>query len=309
MAVLPVFLVIATGIFLRRRQWLTAEADTSLLKIVINLLIPALIFVSITQNPALKSPSNFLLAPLIGFLTVAGGMGLGFLVAPVIGLKERKGAATFALCVGLYNYGYIPIPLAEMLYDRRTVGVLLVHNLGVEAALWTVGLALLGTRSNPGKSKWMLLLNPPVLAILLALGLNLLGWDQLLPRFITVTASMLGQCAIPLGLLLAGATLADYLPEYHPGHGWDQISGGVLLRLGLLPIIFLLLAKWLPISIELKRVMVLQAAMPSAIFPIVLARHYQGDPAVALRVVIATTALGIITVPLWIRAGTWWVLQ
>jgi hypothetical protein len=62
-------------------------------------------------------------------------------------------------------------------------------------------------------------------------------------------------------------------------------------------------AKFLPASPELKRVIVLEAAMPAAVFPIVMARHYAGDPATAMRVVIGTTVVGLMTIPLWIRFG------
>ena len=43
--------------------------------------------------------------------------------------------------------------------------------------------------------------------------------------------------------------------------------------------------------------------MPSAVFPIVLASHYNSDAQTALRVVLATSALAIITLPLWLAFG------
>jgi hypothetical protein len=46
-----------------------------------------------------------------------------------------------------------------------------------------------------------------------------------------------------------------------------------------------------------------QAAMPSAMFPVILAKHYGGDPATALRIVLITSALGLITIPLWLKFG------
>jgi malate permease and related proteins len=55
---------------------------------------------------------------------------------------------------------------------------------------------------------------------------------------------------------------------------------------------------------ELRRVLYIQAAMPSAVFPIILARHYGGDPATAVRVVVATSVLGLITIPLWLALLT-----
>jgi predicted permease len=59
--------------------------------------------------------------------------------------------------------------------------------------------------------------------------------------------------------------------------------------------------------VELKRVLVVQAAMPAAVFPIVLARHYGGQPLVAVQVVLATTALGLLVIPLWLSLGLAWI--
>jgi predicted permease len=54
-------------------------------------------------------------------------------------------------------------------------------------------------------------------------------------------------------------------------------------------------------------VLVVQAAMPAAVFPIVLARHYGGQPLVAVQVVLATTALGLLVIPLWLSLGLAWI--
>ena len=73
--------------------------------------------------------------------------------------------------------------------------------------------------------------------------------------------------------------------------------------MGILPLGFLALARYLPLTAELKQVIVLQAAMPSAVFPIVMAKHYGGDSPTALRVVLGTSAVGLLTIPLWIQFG------
>ncbi|MCE2828062.1 MAG: AEC family transporter, partial [Verrucomicrobium sp.] len=59
--------------------------------------------------------------------------------------------------------------------------------------------------------------------------------------------------------------------------------------------------------VELKRVLVVQAAMPAGVFPIVLSRLYGGDPATAVRIVAGTTLLSLVTIPLWIRWGLSWL--
>jgi predicted permease len=74
-----------------------------------------------------------------------------------------------------------------------------------------------------------------------------------------------------------------------------------------LPAGFLLLAHILPATPELKQVMILEAAMPAAVFPVVMAKQYGGEPATALRVVLGTSIFGLLTIPLWIRTGMHWL--
>jgi predicted permease len=106
-----------------------------------------------------------------------------------------------------------------------------------------------------------------------------------------------------MALILIGAVVADHVHEFHSQSGWRVMGTAVLLRMGLLPLAFLLLARYLPASVELKRVIVIEAAMPAAVFPIVMARHFGGDAATALRVVFSTSLVSLITIPLWIRFG------
>ena len=300
-AVIPIFSSALVGLLIRKLNWLTEEADQSLLRVNINLLLPCLILDSTLGNPALSRLSNLLLAPLVGIGTLLLGVGMAIAVRPMHGLAERKQVRTFGLSVGMYNYGYIPIPLSILLFDKQTTGVLLVHNVGVETALWTFGVMLL-TGGSLDKD-WRKIINGPLIAILLAIILNWLQLQDRLPEAVRMAIHWLGECAIPMALILIGAIVADHLSEFHSTSGWRVIGTALFLRLGLLPVLFLLLAKYLPCSVELKRVIVIQAAMPAAVFPIIMARHYGGDPPTALRVVISTSAASLVTIPLWLRFG------
>jgi predicted permease len=75
----------------------------------------------------------------------------------------------------------------------------------------------------------------------------------------------------------------------------------------LLPILFLMVAKWLTGSRELQEVLLLQAAMPAATFPIVMTRLYNRSIETALTVVVGTSVLGIITIPIWMVIGAQWL--
>ncbi|HEX5221260.1 MAG TPA: AEC family transporter [Verrucomicrobiae bacterium] len=300
-AVLPIFGLMVIGLGVRKLNWLTEEADSSLLRVNVNLLLPCLIFDSALGNPALSQVQNLLLAPAFGYASVALGIGLALACGALHGSRERPAVRTFAVCVGIYNYGYIPLPLTLLLFDKATAGVLFLVMMGVEAALWTLGVWTF-TGGSLGQS-WRRIINAPLLAIILALVLNTLGLNAHLPKPLITGVHWLGQCAIPMALILIGAMVADHLHEFHSKSGWRVIGAALLLRIGVLPVLFLLVARFLPASVELKRVMVLEAAMPAAVFPIVLSRHYGGDPATAMRVVIGTSVVGLATIPLWIRFG------
>lgn len=304
-AVVPVFLVVASGWAMRKLNWLTEEADASLLRITVNVMMPCLVFDSLLGNPAFARPGNLWLPPAVGFGTVLLGLVAAWAVRKLVPGRAPEVRRTFIFSVAVYNYGYVPLPLAWALFDRETVAVLFVHNVGVEIALWVFGLWLLAG-AGP-RTSWKRFLNAPLVAIVLTLLLNAVVSPEAVPAVARSAARLLGQCAIPLGLVLIGAIMADHAHEFVRAQGGRVMVLGCLLRLGVLPLLFLELARHLPASVELKRVIVLQAAMPAAVFPIVMARHYGGDPITALRVVIATSLAGLATIPLWLRLGLHYV--
>lgn len=308
-AVLPVFGIMGIGLWLRRRDWLTAQADGSLMRICINVLIPALIFDSVFGNAALRRPENLLLPPLVGFGMAGLGMAVARLFARSAGLHTKPEQRTFAFLAGLQNYAYLVIPLCIMLFDPGTTGVLFVHNVGTEMAMWTIGVATL--TGSGFISGWRKFINAPLIALMLALALNFLGMAFTPPAFVAgmgkialTTIHWLGQSGIPMGLLLIGAIVADHFAEARGGQALRVVTVASLVRLGIMPVLFILLAKFLPCSIELKRVLILQGAMPSAVLPIVIAKHYGGDARVALQVALGTSAIGLVTIPLWIHFGS-----
>lgn len=304
--VMPVFALIGVGVLVRRLGWTEGEAETALIRIVVNLCYPAFIFESVANNAALRSPGNLLLPPLVGFFVTWLGIQAALLVAKIIGLQVGTGLRTFALAVGITNYGYLPLPIMDGIWGPQSIAVLLVHNVGVEAALWTVGVIVLSGMSL--RDSWRRLVSPIFIAIVVGVACNLTGLTPLLPKVVTATIHALGVCAIPLGLVMTGANLATYL--HRPSELFDvKVSlAANALRLGLLPVVMLLIARYLPCSIELKRVLVVQAAMPTAMMSIILARLYGGHPRTAVQIVLSTTALGIIVIPLWLRIGLAWVL-
>jgi predicted permease len=296
--VLPVFLVLAAGYTLRRLGVFTEEGDRSLLGVLVKLFIPCLALDVIVGNEALARPSNWIVPPLIGFTIAAIGYGVCFVFGKIF-LRESGAARTFASVAGLQNYSYIPLTLCQALFDREVVGVLFAFGLGVDVAMWTLGVGLLPGRRS--ENKWRrILLNPPTLAVASALVLNAAGAGIWFPGALDSALHMLGLCAVPTGLIVSGAVLADHMKPGILRTGWGITALGIFLRLGLLPVTILAAAFWLPFDASLKKVLVIQSAMPAAVFPLVLAKMHGGDMPVALRVVLGTMIVSLATIPLWI---------
>lgn len=303
--VLAVFTAMLIGALARRANWLTEEADHSLVRIVVRILFPALILKTTLGAPLLMDLHNVYLPPLVGFLTIVVGLGIAIFVARVFrrspDLSQSTQRRTFAFCVGIYNYSYIPVPLIAHLFGSNTLAVLFVFNVGVEIAFWTVGIIVLG--GHLGGKWYRQLLNAPTIAIAAALTLNFLGLHAHIPSFVMESLGLLGAAAIPLSLLLVGATIADEYGDSQLASGWRVMGLSCLLRLGVIPALFVASLLILPGTVELKRVIIVQAAMPAAVFPVVVARHYGGNPATAIRVVLATSIVSLLTMTLWLSAG------
>jgi predicted permease len=171
-------------------------------------------------------------------------------------------------------------------------------------AVWTVGVVLIAGAS--WREGWRRVLNPPAISIVLAVALNFLGAGKILPAWTFSALGVLGACAVPLGLVVIGGTLFDFLHAPRELLDGRVLTTSVLLRLGLLPLLFLAAVRWIPFPHELKQVMVIQAAMPAGISPLVIARHFGGQPLTAAQVILGTTAVGLLVIPLWIRVGILW---
>ena len=150
---------------------------------------------------------------------------------------------------------------------------------------------------------WRKLINAPVVALFLAVAANLTGVAAHVPAVMMNFVHALALCAVPLGLIMTGVSIQPHLDDPKQLVNPRVTLTAWLLRLVVLPWVFLLAARYLPCSVELKRVLVIQAAMPSAVVSIIVARVYGGQPLVAVQIILGTTALALFTIPFWIRFG------
>lgn len=302
----PVFVVMALGYLMRKIGILSSEADRSLTRLVVTLLVPCLALDAIIGNESLADPRNWILPPILGFASIVLGIVGSRWGAKVFRIPEGEPRRTFVFATSLHNYSYIPLPLCHALFDRDTMGVMVAFFLGVELAFWSIAVAqLTGHRE---KGNWRRAINAPIIAIPTAIALNALGAKAWIPVSITTTFHLLAVCAVPLALLLSGALIADYANWESVRHGRRTILASAIVRIVVLPAVMMVFTRLAPLDVTLKSVLIIQAAMPAAIFPIVVTRAHRGDMPTALRVVLGTSAIGLITIPLWIGFGLHWII-
>lgn len=306
LAIIPVFLVMIAGAAFQKRGWLSEELETGMMRLVLNLLAPCLIFTKITGNPALEKVSVAGWSIGTGLVLILVGFAIAFLVAGLMRLKKGQGLRTFTISAGIQNYGFMALPVVMELWpdDPGPAGLIFVHGIGVEVAMWTVGLFIMTHHAGPD---WRNLINGPFIAVIASLGLNYTGAHVWIPEVLKTAMDWLGGCAIPMSLFMIGATIGRLFKREF----WDEAlrvsMASCLVRLGLHAAAILAAAKFLPLPVELQKVLVVQAGMPAALFPIVIARLYGGHPQTAIQVVLSTTFASIVSAPLIIAFGIAWV--
>ncbi len=273
------------------------------MRVIVTIFYPALILVAVGPAPGVENVGVVLVSITTGFLSVILGFAVAWFLAPAFRLKLGKGRRAFAFTNGIYNYGYLPIPLVLAFYGQSdgTLAILFIHNVGVDLAFWTVGVLILQGVFN--RSGFRKLINPPLIALIVALLLNYTGIYGVLPVFIERFLEYLAAIAVPIGIILAGCAIGQLLTADAFKSGWNVVTGACLIRLGLLPVFFLAAAYFLPLPIELKRVVAIQAAMPAGLFPVVVTGFYGGRQDVAVRVAVSTSLISVVTSPLWLQLG------
>ena len=309
LSVIPVFIFFGIGFWLRRKGSIQQQHDEVIMQLAMDVGYPCLVFHSIMKymvteaHPAISSIGFSLQAIGCGFLELLAGVVVAALVARALRLRVGTGWRTFTLTAGVQNYAFFVIPIVQMLFSAPgdpTMGVLFIHNMGCELFVWSLGVVLIcGGAKNLRLAS---LLRGPLLAVCVSLLLAWSGLGQYVAQPpLMKAAEMIGAVATPVCLILFGCSMYDLSRRFR----WQprMLSAGLLARLVLAPALILLLAWALPIDPLVRRIMVIQSAIPSAVIPVILAKRFGGQPDVGTQILLATTLCSFLTLPLWLAMG------
>jgi malonate transporter len=286
--ILPDFALIVVGLALARRFGYGLEFWSGLEKLVYYVLFPTLLFRSLALARIDFAQVGRLVCAACAF-TVAG-FALSLAAKPLFGLS-RQLHATGSQCGYRFNT-YIGLAVAGSLFGNPGVALAAVL-LGVMIPLANLGaVAMLAAHSERGFFL-ELARHPLVVSSLAGFAWNLAGLP--LPGFADQTLSLLGQTALPAGLLSVGAAMRFVRGQGPVGaHAW-----WLAVKLAVVPAIAWALARAFDIHGVEAHVLILCAALPTATNAYILAVRMTGDGGAVATQVTAGTVLSMATLPLW----------
>ena len=286
--ILPNFVLILAGLALARRFGYGIEFWSGLEKLVYYVLFPALLFRSLALAKIDFAQTGWLVAAACAF-TVAG-FALSLLAKPILRLEQHL-HATGSQCGYRFNT-YIGLAVAGSLFGGQGVALAALL-LGVMIPLANFGaVAVLASQSERGFLV-ELAQHPLVVSSLAGFAWNLAGLP--LPGFADQTLALLGQTALPAGLLSVGAAMRIERGQGSvAAHAW-----WLTVKLLALPAIAWGLARLIGAQGVEARVLILCAALPTATNAYILAVRMTGDGRAVATQVTVGTVLSMVTIPAW----------
>ena len=300
-SIIPIIAIIILGYILQVKGWFGDAFGPNLSRLIMNVALPASIFVSVMKYLTLDkliSLSGGLLYTFVAFI-------LGYIVAyiAVVVFKVRPGRrGTMINTFVNANTIFIGLPLNVALFGDQALPYFLIYYITNTISTWTLGVYLMTSDSKSGQSKetskfdWKKLLPAPLVGFLVALLFLILRIS--IPDFATNTLTYVGNIVTPLSLIYIGIVLAKAGLKTIT---FDKDTIVTLVgRFILAPLIMLLVLKFFAPNmetVEFKTFMIQSATPALAVLPI-LANQGKGDVEFSTNVVTLSTVLFIVVIPI-----------
>lgn len=292
----PIFVILLLGVALSRKGFINdAFVDTGS-KLVFNVTLPSLLFISISKTD-IRHTANFTLVGYALLGTFAVYLLLEVLASRLVRPPEERGVVVqgaFRSNMGIIGlaycanaYGEVGLAAASIYLGFVTILLNVLSVITLNRSLHKHG-SIAGTLAAIAK-------NPLILGILLALPV---AWAQIrLPGILLKTGEYFAQMTLPLALLCTGASLSLKAAREEPRNAIYASLG----KLVLLPVLmtggaFLFGFRGMDLGI-----LFLLSSSPTAAASYVMTRAMGGNASLAANIIalttlasIAVTSLGIV---------------
>lgn len=280
------YVIFCIGFIAYRLGWLGTGSRPVLTNLLLYVTLPCLIISS------LHIPFDRNVGVGVGVLIL---LSVYFLVSTAIYVRLmskwlRLGSETAGVFQNLLlfgNQGFIGVAMVTQLLGPDYLFLAMVFNLVYFILIWTYGIWVMNQTADRSRV-FALWKNPGLLATLIGLCFFFLPIS--LPPFILHAVSNVGQMTVPLSMLVIGCFTAS-IPFYE----WTQYMRSkitwmiVVLRLIVLPLLFMIPVLFLGLTFEWVAVALILSATPCAPTICLFAETYGGDTKLATVAVLLTT--------------------
>jgi malate permease and related proteins len=276
--VVPVFVLITIGFSFAHWKKIALLPITEL---IVYLGTPSLVFTSLASKPILIN-DIFVLA--VGVLLIF--IGVGFLIRLYFSVF-RFSSRGFALPVLFMNAGNMGIPLALFAFGEPGMQRATLMFVIITFLQYSLGIYLLS-----GSGNWTEIFRLPLIyATIAGLAMNLSRIT--IPELLFQPISMLGQATIPIMLISLGYRLHDF-----QSFKWRHAFGGACIRIFGGFLIASMVVHLIDAEGVNRQVLLLYGALPAAVINFVLTEKYGKDPDLAASIVVLSTLVSVISIPL-----------
>ncbi len=283
-------IIMLVGVYARRKNIITKEANNSFSNLLVNITLPCLLISSFNYS---YSPDMLLKAKTIFIYSVIIHLILIF-VSKIFTLKfDEQAKKVLRFVIIFSNCGFMGYPVLEGLFGKIGVFYGAIFNIPFNIFMLSVGV-MIYTGKKDLESLKSVIVHPGIIATML--GLLMFIFSVKLPPTIHTAVSTIGSVTTPLAMIIVGAMLAEIkLKEVFKGF---SVYYGSFIRLIIAPLLTLIVLKILNADQLLLQISVVIEAMPAAVLASVFAEKYGADTELASRSVFITTIISIITIPM-----------
>jgi malonate transporter and related proteins len=298
--VLPVFAVIVTGWIVGYARYLSRTLSEALIHFAYNIAMPALLIVTIAQEP-----SHSLIA--WRFLAAFGGGSLlcFALVFGIMSMAVSRSLASrtmYGMAASMTNTGFVALPVLQAIYGPRAVLPAAIATVFVAVVMFPIAVILLevdqrdahGAVASPMVTAKHVVLNPMVISTLIGMLLSVFGLRM--PGPVAAYLGILADALTPCALFAIGLGLS--IDGLRANIGQASLLSAV--KLVIMPLIVYGLSLSLGLDPLYTIAAVICAAVPTAKTVYILAGEYHREEMMVASTVSLTTLASVVSLPVWL---------
>ncbi|MCL1997326.1 MAG: AEC family transporter [Turicibacter sp.] len=295
-AVFPIFLVIALGYFLKRKEYLSPKTVAEMNRLVFSFALPLLLFRNIYR-------ADFMFLFNAGFvLWLSAAIFISFaavwIFAEIFLRKQPQLIGAFVQAAFRSNYAIVGIPLVANVMGEQDTGIaslaaafiVTVNNVLAVTALTAKDPQHSGFSIGLIKSIfWGVCTNPSIIAVAAAVALNLLNFP--IPVIIWESVNSMAILCTPLALVAVGASIQ--VSEFR-----EYITPAIIgstLKIIIMPIVLVFASIAMGFRGEELAVLFVMIAAPTAIVSYAMAVRMNGNGPISAAIILITTLFSSIT--------------